>query len=344
MSSIPNSSVVESSKPEPGKRKVHVPRRILMQAFEIEAVCIFRKHRRNKQKDTFVNEKDAILEEKFISAVKSSPSKSTIEYGIVVAVEAGWHKALEELLAVDLSTYKHTKSRIHRDHPIRKEVVSKLGLPSAHASKGRGWYVNSAMLYAIASGKVDTVKVMAKHMDLNIYGYSDETSLHYVYSLKQQDVKKQMWDVVFPKLKPSQKNVITTAKHGDLESTKYFIENSGSNAQYHAHLAVESAIKNGHDHLAKWIIEAPGMMRWKSYANHLIDAAVKHNNLEMIEYLSMYTHEFTLYQYGPSNPPSLRAFLEQRNRTELFSKFFPPHHEDTETQTTIQSTTDETTE
>ena len=141
-------------------------------------------------------------EETFITAVKESPSVYTVDLGITLAVEAGWNKVLNELFAVDLSTYAPIKSDSFDRHPLEKQALSSLDLPPASHSLDR-WYVNAALLYAIVSGKPDTVKVLAKYMDLNIDDMFGKSLLHYVYLLRQQGARKRILDIVLPKLEPS---------------------------------------------------------------------------------------------------------------------------------------------
>ena len=76
-----------------------VPENELMRQCEDEAVDLFI-HRFNEEG------KYADLEERFIEAVRKSPSLFTIDYGISFSIEAEWPKALEALLTIDLTAYK----------------------------------------------------------------------------------------------------------------------------------------------------------------------------------------------------------------------------------------------
>ena len=326
MSTILNSSVVESLTPQPSEHKVqNVPRGALMEVFETEAVRLFEKHRYIKWREEVFQERDAILEKKFITMIKQSPSKQTIDYGIVAAVEAGWNGALEEFLSIDLSTYKPIKFEGAYRHSLQKDIVSKLSLPSTDSSKGRGRYVNSALLYAIARGEVDTVEVLARHMDFNIEDDSQDPLLQYVYSLEQKYVKKQMLDIVLPKLEASLINIRMTAKHGDLESTKYFWGKLELSDQSFARVAGTEAILNGHDDIVKWIVGESGVVNWERDGGSLVGAAVECGNLAMIEYLSKHSPGLLLHQFGFSAASTLWDFLQKADRPELFVKFVPSH-------------------
>ena len=266
------------------------------------------------------------LEEKFIKAIKKSPSVHTIDLGILFAVEAGWHKALEELLSVDLSTYETVTSDSLDKHPLDKQALMLFDLPPATHSQDR-WYVNSALLHAIVSKKVETVGILARHMNLNVYDNFGEPLLHYVYSLDNQDVKKQIIDIVLPRIEPSIRNLRTASKHGDLESTKYIVERLEPKDRPLTFLAGMEAILNGHDNVAKWIIETPGVVDWKRNMNSLVNAAVRCNNLGMIELLSTRSPAFPLHLFGFYTASDLWAFLQREHRPELFSKFVPSHPE-----------------
>ena len=182
-------SLVMSSPSPPPTRKREVPKTTkmaLMQKYENKAINSFKEHLDGKE-----NNPD--LEKDFLKAVKKSPSSFTIDLGITLAVEAGWHNALEELVTVDLSTYKPLKSDSYDRHPLQDQVLRTLSLPPANDGQGRGGYVNAALLYAIVSKRVDTVRVLKKHMNFNIDDLSGRPLLHYVYLLDDQDVRREIW-------------------------------------------------------------------------------------------------------------------------------------------------------
>jgi hypothetical protein len=162
-------------------------------------------------------------------------------------------------------------------------------------------------------------------MDLNIEDRYDEPLLHYVYLLDQQDTRRQMLDIVVPKLKPSFKNMCKAAKNGDLETTKHFAKDLESNNRSIAYLAGVNAILGGHDDVAKWVIEASGFVKLKIHMNCLVGAAVKRENIGMIEYLSTRSPVFSLPTFGYILPSTLWPFLKRVNRRELFGKFVPSH-------------------
>ena len=295
-----------------------VYKRALVQEHESKALHAF-KNRFNEK------ENDLNVEEEFVKEIKQSPSVHTIDYGIVLATEAGWHMALKELFSIDPSTYKSFKSESSFQHPLRDHASSQLDLPLAVSSESRGQYVNAALLYAIVSGRVETVRVLARYMDLNIDDRYDEPLLHYVYLLDQQDARRQMLDIVVPKLKPSFKNMSKAAKNGDLETTKHFAKNLESKDRSLAYWAGVHAILGGHDDVAKWIIEASGFINMKIHMSSLVDAAVKRENIGMIEYLSTRSPVFFSPKFGHILSSTLWPFLKRVNRRELFGKFVPSH-------------------
>ena len=274
-----------------------------------------------------VNGKGSNNEEKFTAVIKKSTSADTISFGIIVAVDAEWHEALEELLSIDFSEYNPDEFESDRRHPLQSYAFSLFSLPPANGVGEKGGYVNAALMHAVASGKVETVKIMAKHMDLNIDDVYCRPLLHYVYLLGEQDLRKKIMDIVLPKLNPSFVNICTTAKHGDLESTKYIVENLTPKDRYLVAIAGRIAIQSGHDDITKWIVKTPGLMNWDIDMGSLVDAAIKCNNLDIIEYLSTYSPALLPHQLGYSTASDLWDFLQRVNHPELFDKFIPTHSE-----------------
>ena len=72
---------------------------------------------------------DATFEEEFVAAVKKSPSKHSVECAIFAAVDAGWYKALKELLSIDLATHEPVQAK-EASHPQQDQIVAKLDLSS----------------------------------------------------------------------------------------------------------------------------------------------------------------------------------------------------------------------
>ena len=318
-------SLAMSSPPSPppltrkrGAQKI--TKMALMQKYENKAIHSFKGYLDGKE-----NNPD--LEEDFLKAVKKSPSAHTVDLGITLAVEAGWHKALEELVTVDLSTYKSIKTDSSERHPLQDQILGTLSLPPAGGGQGRGVYANAALLYAIVSKKVDAVRVLAKHMNFNIDDLSGRPLLHYVYLLDEQDVREQMLDIVIPKLKPSMTNLFAVSKSGDLESTRRLVEKLEPENRHYAVLAATEAMLNGHDHIAKWIIETPGLIDWEFDVGTLANAAARSNSLNMVEHLSVHSPIFSLHQFGYIAASNLWAFLQRVRRPELFVKFVPSHPE-----------------
>ena len=316
------SLVMSSPSPPPPplpSRKREVPKTTkmaLMQKYENKAIHSFKGHLDGKE-----NNPD--LEEDFLKAIKKSPSAPTVDLGITLAVEAGWHKALEELVTVDLSTYKPIKTDSYDRHPLQDQVLRTLSLPPANVGQGRGGYVNAALLYAIVSKRVDTVRVLAKHMNFNIADLSGNPLLHYVYLLDDQDVRRQILDIVLPKLEPSVINLFAVSGNGDLESTKRLVEKLEPKERHQAGLAAFKAILSGHNHVAKWIIGTPGLIDWEFDVGTLVSNAVECDNLDIIEFMSAHSPGFTLPQLGYSIGGKLWTFLQRVHRPDLFGKFVP---------------------
>ena len=316
------SPIAMSSHP-PQSRKRRAPKDTkedLVGKYENEAVHIFRSYLDGK-------EKDPSREAKFIAAVKKSPSADTIDFGIMLAIEVGWHTALKELFAVDLSTYKPIQSESYYRHPLQDEAFSRFELPPAVSTKSRGAYVNAALIYAILSGKIDTVRVLAEHMDMNITNALGEPLLQYVYLLEQQTVRKQILDIVLPKLKPSVTNLFTAAKQGDLESTKYIVERMEPEDRCCIVLAGKVAILSGHDNIAKWMVVTPGLVDWNIGGTALIDVAIERDNLDMVKYLAKHSPDLLLHQLGADTASNLWEFLQKKHLPKLFGQFVPSHPE-----------------
>ena len=291
-------------------------KRDLVKEHESKAVDFFMN--RDESKESATN-----YEEGFVEAVKKSPSIDSINFGVALAVEAGWHKALSELLSVDKSKYTTLKYKSSFRHPLRDQTISRLELPPASGQNGTG-YVDAALLCAIVNGKVEAVEVMAKYLDVNsIHDVMGRPMLHYVYFCKQEAPRRQILDILLPKLEVSICNMGEVAKHGDLESLKYFVEKLSPRDKHRASLAAADALLSGQDDVAKWAVETPGIMDRASDMAFLIGTAVRCNNLSMIEYLSGRSKGFTLDSLGHGTASDLWAFLKREKCTKLFVKFVP---------------------
>ena len=139
-----------------------VTKRELVWRYESKALNILQGYLDRGRQSNPNDEKD------FAKMVKKSPSIFTLDFGIMIAIEVRWHAALEDLLSVDLSKYKPFKSESWCEHPLCEPAFTMLELPPASDCGERGGYVNAALLYAIVSGRVEAVRILAKHMDLNI--------------------------------------------------------------------------------------------------------------------------------------------------------------------------------
>ena len=178
----------------------------------------------------------------------------------MIAIEVGWHDALENLLSVDLSTYKHLKSESRCEHPLHHPAFTMFDLPPANDCGERGGYVNAALLHAIVSGRVEAVRILGKHMNVNIDDASGRPLLHYVYLSKDQDARKEILSIVLHNLPPSYTNMRTVAENGDIESLKYLVEKLPPKGRYFMGPGWRDALKNGHEHIAKWMVETPDLL------------------------------------------------------------------------------------
>ena len=264
-------------------------------------------------------------EKNFAERVKKSPSTFTLDFGIMIAIEVGWYDVLENLLSVDLSTYKHLKSDSTCEHPLVGPAFTMLDLPPASGGGERGGYVNAALLYAIVSGRVEAVRILANHMDLNIGDVAGEPLLHYVYLSKDQDARKEILSIVLHKLHPSRINVRKAAENGDLESMKYLVEKMHHQRQryFTTGPAGRAALKNGHEHIARWMVENPDLIDLTRDMGYLVEAAVETKNFGMVEYLSKHSPSLLIHQLGYYAASILWKFLKEVDRPELFAKFVP---------------------
>src|SRR5262249_24499268 len=157
------------------------------------------------------------------------------------------------------------------------------------------------------------VKVLSKHMDLNIEDASVEPLLHYVYSLNQQDAREKILSILIPKLKSSFDNLSVAAKHGDLENTKHFVRTLSPRDRQFVSLAGIGAVKNEREDVLKWLIETPGIINWDADGSTLVGEAVSHKNLSLIEPLSTHFPGFPLHRLGYNTSSELCSFLQQVN-------------------------------
>src|ERR1700722_10520710 len=170
--------IVMMSSPAPRKRSRAISKtakKELVRECEKEAIDIFERKRHDGR------EGDSVLEAEFIKAIKKCPSIRTLDLGIMLAIEAEWLKALEAFIVVDPSSLEPPKIEASFEHPIIRYALSFLDVPPASDSKGRGGYANAALFYAIVTGRVESVEIMARHMELNIGDVLGQDLLHYVY-------------------------------------------------------------------------------------------------------------------------------------------------------------------
>ena len=97
----------------------------LMKKYEQEAINSFEENRIGEQRNSRENENV------FIAALRKSPSVHTLDLAVTLAVEAGWHKALEELLVINPTTYKPIKGDMFHKHPLQDHVLKLFRLPPA---------------------------------------------------------------------------------------------------------------------------------------------------------------------------------------------------------------------
>ncbi len=297
-------------------RSQRFPRRHLVELSERQALRLFKKHLEGKGDDS-------VLEQAFISAVKKSPSEFSVNSGIALAARAGWLNALEELLSVDLSTYRRIRERMCKC-PLQDLVESTFREPLATKSSGRGWYVNSTLVYAITLGNVEMVKIMTKHMNVNSIEEEDKrTVIDDIYVVEDQDVRRQLLDVIVPKLKVSRRNVSAAVAYNDMETTKQLLERSVERIRDCAENAAKTAIKHGHDELARWIMTQPGFIEWKRCINTLTMAAIRCGNLGMVEFISTQIKGTRTYFLYRNECAKLWVFLQRKGRKELFREFVP---------------------
>ena len=289
-----------------------------MQVFERQVLHIYRKYLAKE------GDRD-ILAEQFLAAVKKSPEEYTISYAITLAIVAEWHDVLPELFAIDLSGYKSVRCGRSYQSPLSKAVL-KLCLPSAHL-KGRGGYSDNALAHAIVSKRVETVKFLARFMNFNAEStYSEYSLLPHLYSLDDQEVKNQMREIIFPKLSPSL-HLEIVAGLGELEDFKHFVERLHPDDRYLICSAGRDAMRNGHDHIVKWIVGTP-YAGDESCIFYFMHDALHSEKLDMLEYLAEHAPGLPMEHRCLGTTEDLWKFLRKKNRLELFSKFYQPGEHD----------------
>ena len=279
-----------------------------MKVRERQALRYLNKHKQFMQDD-------AEFEEKFATAVKKSPSKHSVKCAILAAIDAGWCKALDELLSIDIATYKPVKAKEAR-HPLRRQIVAKLDLPSTLESgkEGDDLDLESALSYAIASKKVEVVTTLIHHMDLNNIEHFRESPLHHVYALDDQDVKRQILSVIIPRMKPTERNLAIVARIGDLKSMNGLVKKAKPKHRLWVALAGRIAIENGHNRIVRWMIDTPNVMDWKSDAAYIVEPAIERNSLKLMEYLAMRAELIGLKNCEDSLRLALKKYLKENNR------------------------------
>lgn len=193
------------SQSEGQHRGQRIPRHYLVDVFEEQALRNLKKHLKGKGDD-------ATLEREFVAALKKSPSEDSIGRGIFLAVQVGWLSALEELLAVDTSTYM--PFTILKRYPLINFIRSRFNL--AHDQ-------SSTFLDAIAAGKVEVVRIMTKYVDLNTLTGGFLAAIDHINVIKDQTARKQIIDIIVPIIKTSCSKVHRGVKY-DIASIMRLLE------------------------------------------------------------------------------------------------------------------------
>jgi hypothetical protein len=289
----------------------------LMRKAESEAFSYFKRYYDSKNVDPK-------LEERFLTAIKESPSAITVDLGILFAVEAGWYKALEDLLSIDVSVYTPVESDGLRSHPLRNQSLSLFTLPTPSPARDER-HVDMVLLYAVIFKKVKAIEILAKHFNFNVNDISGKPSLHYVYSLNDQKAQKQIIDIILSGLRPSFENLCAAAEHGDLESTKYITKKLHPDKRYFIPIVGMRAIQNGHDDVAKWLAEIPEIIGWNEIGSYLVGAAAERDNFDLIEFFAKHSTALPLETFGYYAASKLWTCLKKRDRLDLFEKFLLPY-------------------
>ena len=114
------------------------------------------------------------------------------------------------------------------------------------------------------------------------------------------------------------------ANNGDLESMKYLLgKMHPKDRHYTTGFAGRAALKNGHEHIARWMVENPDLIDVTHDMAYLVEAAVETKNFGMVEHLSKHSPSFPMHQLGFYEASILWKFLKEEGRPELFVKFVP---------------------
>ena len=189
---------MDLSQPEE-HRSQRFPRRHLVELFERQALRLFKKHLEGK-------EDNSALEQAFIAAVKKSPSTDSLNCGIALAAEQVgsmlW-KSCCPWIAPHTNTF-----RARCKHPLEDLIRSEFSEPSATGTAGYGWHAAPALVYAITSGNVEMVEIMAKYVNVNdIHDEYGRSVIDDIYVVEDEEVRRQLLDIIVPKLKVSNRNV-----------------------------------------------------------------------------------------------------------------------------------------
>lgn len=173
---------------------------------------------------------------------------------------------------------------------------------------------------AIVKGSTQVVRVLAELIDPNVGDMFGKPLMEFVYMNRDTMSRRKCLETILPKLELSDRNLTIVAESGDLFSVEYLVDRMKKGARrFHYARAVEMAIENGHDEIAKWMISQPNLIPWEDYAASIVFSATKMENYDMLVFLSQRVPELAHCTIGFMTADVLWKFLKEKDRV-LYGK------------------------
>jgi hypothetical protein len=275
-------------------------------------------------------EKDAISAIKsndqaaFSHIILQSPSPWSSRLGVLFAAQLNWCDALRALLQ-ECQTFQFPPNKDEMDslrsHPLVNAYFRQEDFHHGSNVHSKSLYEERAFLKAVARGSYQVVRVFLEFIDPNFGDMFDKPLIEYIYFNKDKGTRLKCLQALLPRLEVSDYTLNVAAKNGDLPSVEYFLDKMKGSDKFLFVLAIDDAIKRGHDEVAKKIITEPGItIPWKRHTGGILYSIATVQNYDMLVFLSKHVPESTKYEPGFLVAQALWKFLKDKDRA-LYAKF-----------------------
>ena len=254
----------------------------------------------------------------FCQIILQSPSPYSFRLGVLYTAQLSWCDALTNfLLMIQTSPCppNDDKSDILSKHSLYNIYFERSTFDFCSAMYSKSRYEELALMEAIVKGSTQVVRVLAEFIDPNFDDMFGKPFMDFVYLNKDKTSRRKCLETILPKLELSDRNLTIVAENGDLLSVEYLVDRMKKGARRFLYVrAVEMAIENGHDEIAKWMISQPNLIPWEHYAASIVFSATKMENYDMLVFLSQRVPELVNCTLGFMTADALWKFLREKDR------------------------------